>query len=90
MPDQPSPLDDLKALHAKLVEERRKMIRDQIQHNRNAMTTGRELRDQGIVVATSETLLTDVGRRALDEASARVLETSRGERVQSIRGDGKP
>jgi len=50
----------------------------------DARATGRELKDQGIVVGTSETLLSDIGQLALDEASAQVLEASRSEQVRSV------
>ena len=40
------------------MEERRKMNRDQIQHNRNAMTTGRELRDfQDLIEAVDNAIV---------------------------------
>ena len=44
---------------------------------------GRELAEQGIVVGASEAFLTEDGQRALREAAAGILETSRSKRVEA-------
>ena len=59
MPDQPSPIDDLKAFRAKLVEKRRGKIRDDIQHDGEAIAAGRQLKElQDLIEAVDSAIVT--------------------------------
>ena len=52
--------------------------------HRDLDAIGRELHEQGIVVATTDRFLTEPGRAALGEASRAILKTSESERVRAV------